>query len=214
MKTALVSILEEREWSPFDSARDLYRRTAVARDALGNLVRGGFLDASPHLQRRRAGRAALGRTHAPRQTLRTAKAWPKPGGTAPPGTAQGQEGVPRDSGSGLHPDLGRTEGEDGVGGLEPQRLPTPPRSLPDGTPGVKRLLQCVEPGAESHGKHLRVAGLLESLQRPPTKSGRPVYFLLIEDERGLLQCTIFSKTYDKYGHVLHHSGAFLLEGQV
>jgi DNA polymerase III alpha subunit len=41
-----------------------------------------------------------------------------------------------------------------------------------------------------------------------------VYFLLIEDERGLLQCTIFSKTYDKYGHVLHHSGAFLLEGQV
>src|SRR3712207_8123336 len=35
-----------------------------------------------------------------------------------------------------------------------------------------------------HGTRARVAGLLESLQRPPTKSGRPVYFLLIEDEAG------------------------------
>lgn len=41
-----------------------------------------------------------------------------------------------------------------------------------------------------------------------------MYFLLVEDERGLLQCTIFSKTYDRYGHVLHRSGAFLLEGRV
>jgi DNA polymerase III alpha subunit len=68
--------------------------------------------------------------------------------------------------------------------------------------------------AEGHGKRVRAAGLLESLQRPPTKSGRPVYFLLIKDERGLLQCTIFSKTYDKYGHVLHRSDTFLLEGRV
>lgn len=41
-----------------------------------------------------------------------------------------------------------------------------------------------------------------------------MYFLLIEDERGLLQCTIFSKTYERYGHVLHRSGAFLVEGRV
>ena len=68
--------------------------------------------------------------------------------------------------------------------------------------------------AKGHGERVRAAGLLESLQRPPTRSGRPVYFLLVEDERGLLQCTIFSKTYARYGHVLHRSGAFLLEGRV
>jgi DNA polymerase III alpha subunit len=41
-----------------------------------------------------------------------------------------------------------------------------------------------------------------------------VYFLLIEDESGLLQCTIFEAVYERYGHILHRSGAFLLEGRV
>jgi DNA polymerase III alpha subunit len=65
-----------------------------------------------------------------------------------------------------------------------------------------------------HGTRARAAGLLESLQRPPTRSGRPVYFLLIEDEAGLLQATVFERAYRGHGHVLHHSGAFLLEGRV
>jgi len=65
-----------------------------------------------------------------------------------------------------------------------------------------------------HDARARAAGLLESLQRPPTRSGRPVYFLLIEDEAGLLQATVFEGAYRRYGHVLHHSGAFLLEGRV
>jgi hypothetical protein len=37
---------------------------------------------------------------------------------------------------------------------------------------------------------------------------------LVEDERGLLQATIFRDTYERYGDVLHHRGAFLLEGRV
>lgn len=65
-----------------------------------------------------------------------------------------------------------------------------------------------------HGTKVRSAGLLESLQRPPTKSGRPVYFLLVEDEWGLLQATIFERVYARYGHLLHREGAFLLEGIV
>jgi DNA polymerase III alpha subunit len=49
---------------------------------------------------------------------------------------------------------------------------------------------------------------------PPTKSGRPVWFLLIEDEHGLLQATIFRPIYERFGDLLHHRGAFLLEGRV
>jgi DNA polymerase III alpha subunit len=49
---------------------------------------------------------------------------------------------------------------------------------------------------------------------PPTKSGRPVWFLVVEDERGLLKATIFRDTYERYGNLLHHRGAFLLEGRV
>jgi error-prone DNA polymerase len=65
-----------------------------------------------------------------------------------------------------------------------------------------------------HGTRARAAGLMECLQCPPTKSGRPVWFLVIEDEQGLLQATIFRNDYREYGHLLHQSEAFLLEGRV
>jgi error-prone DNA polymerase len=41
-----------------------------------------------------------------------------------------------------------------------------------------------------------------------------VYFLLVEDEWGLLQATIFEGVYTRYGHLLHREGAFLLDGVV
>ncbi len=65
-----------------------------------------------------------------------------------------------------------------------------------------------------HGTRAWTAGLIECLQSPPTKSGHPVYFLVIEDEGGLLQTTIFRPVYEKFGHLLHREGAFLLEGRV
>jgi DNA polymerase III alpha subunit len=65
-----------------------------------------------------------------------------------------------------------------------------------------------------HGTRARATGLLECLQSPLTKSGRPVWFLLIEDEQGLLQATIFRGVYKRFGHLLHQKGAFLLEGRV
>ena len=66
----------------------------------------------------------------------------------------------------------------------------------------------------SHGTSARAAGLIECLQSPPTKSGYRVYFLLIEDEWGLLQTTIFRSVYERCGDILHHEGAFLVEGRV
>jgi DNA polymerase III alpha subunit len=65
-----------------------------------------------------------------------------------------------------------------------------------------------------HGTRIRAAGLIECLQCPPTRGGKPVWFLLVEDERGLLQATIFRPIYKRYGDLLHHRGAFLLEGRV
>ena len=41
-----------------------------------------------------------------------------------------------------------------------------------------------------------------------------MYFLLIEDEAGLFQATIFEGVYRRDGHVLHQRGAFLLDGKV
>ena len=50
--------------------------------------------------------------------------------------------------------------------------------------------------------------------QPPTKSGHRVYLLLIEDEWGLLQATIFRSVYERCGDLLHREGAFPLEGTV
>jgi DNA polymerase III alpha subunit len=56
-------------------------------------------------------------------------------------------------------------------------------------------------------------GIAECLQLPPTCSGQPVWFLVIEDESRLLQCMIFEDVYRRCGHVLYQTGAYLLEGR-
>ena len=72
----------------------------------------------------------------------------------------------------------------------------------DGLYGVPRfLMACQEEDLSP------IVGAEITLQRPPTKSGVPVYFLLIEDEEGFLQATIFKRVYERYGHILHRSGA-------
>jgi DNA polymerase III alpha subunit len=221
-RKALGSILEERERSPFDSARDLYERTAVARDALENLVKAGFLD--PLSPTSDAGQGAAGRG----VLLSEIRALPaKPHGRRMRSRGQGlgQEELPHPArrkdrkefheirGPGFLPISaeGRERMEWEALGLNVFRHPLAPYRAALRELGVSSSAEIL---AKGHGKRVRAAGLLESLQRPPTRSGRPVYFLLIEDERGLLQCTIFSKTYERYGHVLHRSGAFLLEGRV
>ena len=65
-----------------------------------------------------------------------------------------------------------------------------------------------------HGTEAIAAGILETLQAPPTRSGALVHFLLTEDSSGLLQSTIFEDTYRRSGHVLYETGAYLLHGRV
>ena len=211
-RKAVDSILVERERENFGSVQDLYRRTAVARDALENLVKGGFLDAlSPDDA---SGRGAL---------LTETRVLPK----KPSGRRRGQEELPLPHPArpkrreGFHEIRGpgflpvsakqREEMEWEALSLNVTRHPLAPYRIALQELGVVQSAEILE---MEHGRRVRAAGLLESLQRPPTKSGRPVYFLLIEDKSGLLQCTIFERVYERYGHILHRSGAFLLEGRV
>ncbi|MGE5542018.1 MAG: OB-fold nucleic acid binding domain-containing protein, partial [Bacillota bacterium] len=52
------------------------------------------------------------------------------------------------------------------------------------------------------GTVVKVAGFPVRPHRPPTKSGRTVVFLSLEDEFGLADLTIFENTYQKYGQVI------------
>jgi error-prone DNA polymerase len=201
-KKALSSIVSERRKRPFSSVADVYRRTFVERDGLENLIKGGFLDTISDRLR----------------LLQEAKRLPEKRGDDP------QPEIPLQ-----HPSSWWESREDGKTGYLPlaetrrERMEWEVLSLNvSGHPlsPYRRTLGDlgVTPSEEvrdlPHGARARAAGLFEVLQCPPTRSGRPVWFLLIEDERGLLQATIFRSVYDRFGDLLHHRGAFLLEGRV
>jgi error-prone DNA polymerase len=203
---AISSIVSERRRRPFVYVADLYGRTRVEKDSLKNLIKGGFLDA---LTDRRGDRTRL---------LGEVENLPKkrPHERQPeiPLPHPGSWWAARENRKVEHLPLTETQRERReweVLGLNVHRHPLSPyrEALEElgVTPSeaLKKL---------PHGTRARAAGLLECLQCPPTKSGRPVWFLLIEDEQGLLQATIFRSVYQRCGHVLHQSGAFLLEGRV
>ncbi|MFB5085297.1 helix-hairpin-helix domain-containing protein, partial [Symbiobacterium thermophilum] len=52
------------------------------------------------------------------------------------------------------------------------------------------------------GELVKVAGLPVCPHRPPTRSGKIVVFLSLEDETGLIDLTIFEDVYQRYGHLI------------
>jgi error-prone DNA polymerase len=210
-RKALSSILSEREKRPFASALDLYQRTAVERDALANLIRAGFLD-PPALDAGRNGLLSAIRD-LPKKRSREGRRQAELPLPHPASWWEMREGLGNRAGYLPLNVEGRERMEWEALSLNVSRHPLSPYRYRE---TLKQL--SVTPSREildlPHGTRARAAGLLEELQRPPTRSGRPVYFLLIEDEAGLLQATIFEGVYRRYGHVLHQRGSFLLEGRV
>jgi error-prone DNA polymerase len=203
---AVASILSEKLSRPFASVSDLYQRTHVEKDCLEMLVRGGFLDTLSDRKEDRLGlldeaqRLPKKRRHARQPEI----PMPHPASWWATRECRTVEHLPLT-------ETRRERMEWDTLGLNVRRHPLSPYH------GALSDLEVVSSKAIMdlpHGARARTAGLIECLQCPPTKSGNPVWFLLIEDEYGLLQATIFRDVYAKYGDLLHHRGAFLLEGRV
>ncbi len=206
-KKAITSIVSERQQRPFASVADLYQRTSVERDSLENLVEAGFLDALADRGR------LLGETRRlPEKCRRRAgERQPEIPVPHPANWWAAREGREASRVPALAlAESARERMEWEVLGLNVWRHPLAPHRAALRELGV---VASEEVKRLPHGTRARAAGLIECLQRPPTKSGHPVYFLLIEDEWGLLQATVFRRTYERYGGLLHHGGAFLLEGR-
>jgi error-prone DNA polymerase len=199
----ISSIVFERRRRPFASVADLYRRTAVERDSLETLVRAGFLDG---LGKSRAGLlretgrlpGKRWRGHQPEIPLPHPVSWWK----AREGRNLKRLPLPETAAE-------RDEWE--ALSLNVRRHPFVSYRAALRKLGVTPSREVCE---LPHGSRARVAGLIECLQSPPTKSGVPVYFLVVEDESGLLQTTIFRSVYERCGEILHREGAFILEGRV
>ena len=65
-----------------------------------------------------------------------------------------------------------------------------------------------------HGQAVRIAGLVVRPHRPPTRSGKTVVFLSLEDELGLTDVTVFESIYQTYGALIYGSPALLIAGTV
>jgi error-prone DNA polymerase len=65
-----------------------------------------------------------------------------------------------------------------------------------------RFVGSQEIKAVSHGEYVKVGGIPVRPHRPPTRSGKTVVFLSLEDEDGLIDVTCFESVYKKYGKFL------------
>ena len=64
------------------------------------------------------------------------------------------------------------------------------------------------------GQIVRVAGLVVRPHRPPTKSGKTVVFLSLEDEYGLTDVTVFDDVYQRQGAAIFKSPALIVTGTI
>lgn len=77
----------------------------------------------------------------------------------------------------------------------------------------KRVLTSKEVAIRKEGI-VQLAGLVIRPHRPPTRSGKTVVFLTLEDEFGLIDVTIFEDVYKKYGKIIFNQPLLLVTGEI
>ena len=64
------------------------------------------------------------------------------------------------------------------------------------------------------GRRVRLSGLLIIVHTPPTKSGKRVMFLTLEDETGLWDAVAFSRVQKDFARVIYTSELLTIEGRL
>jgi error-prone DNA polymerase len=242
-EASLNAILEARKRGPFASLADFCRRLRgkVNRDLIRNMILCGAFD-SLHPNRRQAlweldqalADASLGDgllAEIPRGAGALAPAHSSVGeqrccslGGAPlrpysvtPSASEGsriRDSSPTARNDNMVPDFSPKEKwrhEFEILGIAMQRHPlsfTRERLRRQG------VITAAEAKRGRSGTQVKVAGIVIRPHRPPTKSGRTVVFLTLEDETGLLDVTVFESIYQKCGKAIFTQPALLATGRL
>ncbi|NLJ80487.1 MAG: DNA polymerase III subunit alpha [Firmicutes bacterium] len=187
--TFLESIQEARLEQPFYSLHDFVRRTAVNKDVVENLILAGAFD-----------RFSLNRR---------ALLWDLPKSYR---LKQGSLCLENPTANYSIPDFAPLErwlreyASLGLAAKEHIMEFYRPRLS-------KQILSSKEVKAQKEGI-VRTAGLVIRAQRPPTRSGKTVVFLTLEDEFGLFDVIIFENIYRKFGPLIFNQPLLLIKGEI
>lgn len=64
-----------------------------------------------------------------------------------------------------------------------------------------------------NGSPVRVCGIVSSIKKKIDKKGNPMAFVSLEDFSGKGECIVFSKTFEKFGHLLHPDAMVMVIGK-
>jgi len=78
----------------------------------------------------------------------------------------------------------------------------------------QHILTSKEVAAAAPGSTVTTAGVVIRPHRPPTRSGRTVAFLTLEDEFDLIDVTVFENVYHRYGRIIFTQPALIITGKV
>ena len=181
-REALDSILAARAERPFVDLFDFCARTSVDRDIIENLIKGGAFDAL--------------------EPNRRALLWLLDDALA----RRTEGGLLETAGPIVHrpniedfTDFEKIAFEHEVLGIQVRRhyMSLLREHLKAAGFATSRSLATM-----ARGRRVKLAGLLVRPHRPPTRSGRTVVFLSLEDEFGLADVTVFEGVYQKYGQYI------------
>ncbi len=189
---SIQSVLKERMKGRFSSLKDFVMRTEVSRPALENLVKAGAFDA---FGGRNAAMAELHWVLALRQKVgRPVKPLFDEEKVLP------ETYIPEDTRT-------RMLAERELLSLDLAAHPLDFCSL-DGITRMKDLPR------QATGKVVRIAGSVIRYQTPPTRNGKRVLYIIMEDGTVVADVTVFSDVQEKCGQVLFREGWLIVEGKV
>ncbi|MFH1639126.1 MAG: OB-fold nucleic acid binding domain-containing protein, partial [Chloroflexota bacterium] len=64
------------------------------------------------------------------------------------------------------------------------------------------------------GKKVKIVGSVIRYQTPPTRNGKRVVYVIMEDGTGIADVTVFSDVQEKCGHVLFSESWLVVEGKI
>jgi error-prone DNA polymerase len=68
--------------------------------------------------------------------------------------------------------------------------------------------------AVATGQTVKIAGSVIRYQTPPTRNGKRVIYVIMEDGTGIADVTVFNDVQERCGHVLFQEGWLVVKGKV